>query len=57
MKELTYVSLTSAIVMLAAFAMGKLKLFADFLNITLPALSAFHAFIIAKSPVIDSSNI
>ena len=48
---------TSAIVVLAAFAIDKLKLMADFRNMRLPALSDFHAFINAKSPVIASSRI
>jgi len=43
-------------VILAAFAIDKLKLIADFLNIKLPALSAFQALIKAKSPVIASSR-
>lgn len=48
---------TSAIVILAALHMGALKFLADFLNIKLPALSAFQALMSAKSPVIDSSRI
>ena len=35
--------------------MGTLKFRADFLNTRFPLLSAFHAFMRAKSPVIASS--
>ena len=48
-------SSTSAMVILAALAMGRLKLLAVILNTRLPALSAFQAFTRAKSPVIPSS--
>ena len=50
MKELT-----SAIVHLAAFAIGTLKFLADFLKTRLPYLSAFQALMSAKSPVMASS--
>ncbi len=41
---------------LAALHIGKLKFLVDFLNMRLPSLSAFHALIKAKSPVMDSSR-
>ena len=47
---------TSAIVTLAALAMTKLKLIADFLKIIFPALSAFHPRMRAKSPLMASSR-
>ena len=47
--------LTSAMVTLAAFAMGTLKFLADFLKTRFPLLSAFHALMRAKSPVMASS--
>ena len=47
--------LTSAMVHLAAFAMGILKFLADFLKTRFPYMSAFQAFTRAKSPVMDSS--
>ena len=47
--------LTSAMVTLAAFAMGALKFLADFLKTRFPLLSAFHALMSAKSPVMASS--
>ena len=46
---------TSAMVTLAAFAMGTLKFLADFLKMRFPFLSAFHALMSAKSVVMASS--
>ena len=47
--------LTSAMVTLAAFAMGTLKFLADFLKMRFPLLSAFHALMRAKSAKMASS--
>jgi hypothetical protein len=47
---------TSAIVTLAALAIGKLKFLVVLRKIKLPTVSAFHALINAKSPVIASSS-
>ena len=47
--------LTSAMVTLAAFAMGTLKFLADFLKTRFPLLSAFHALMRAKSAKMASS--